>query len=63
MTVVSLVCLAALFMLGLKKFVMMEGLLELRAIVLTALLWVALFALFLLAFPPYHGDCVVFIAE
>lgn len=63
MTAVSLVSLAVLCVLGLRKFVLMDGLLELRAVVLTALLWVALFSLFLLALPSYHGDCVIVIAE
>ena len=58
MTAVSLIALAVLFLLGLRKFVLMDGLLELRAVVLTMLLWAAVFALFLLAFPPSYGDCV-----
>lgn len=63
MTAVSLVSLAVLCVLGLRKLVLMDGLLALRAVVLTLLLWVAVFALFLLAFPPSHGDCVLVIPE
>ena len=63
MTVVSFVSLAVLCVLGLRKLVLMDGLLELRAVVLTMILWVAVFALFLLAFPPTHGDCVIVFDE
>jgi hypothetical protein len=61
MTVASLASLAVLCVLGLRKLVLMDGLLELRAVVLTALLWAALFALFVLAIPPSSSDCVIFI--
>jgi len=58
-TVVSFVSLAVLGVLGLRKLVLMEGLFELRAVILTVLLWCVLFGLFVMACPPYQYDCVI----
>ncbi|HEX8283689.1 MAG TPA: hypothetical protein VF588_10065 [Pyrinomonadaceae bacterium] len=56
--------LASLFVLGalaLRKLVLMDGLLELRVVILTALLWAVLFGLFIMACPARQYDCVVII--
>ena len=58
MTAVSVVSLAVLCVLGLRKLIVMDGLLEVRAIILTALLWAALFGLFLMACPTPYRDCM-----
>ena len=63
LTVVSFVSLAVLCVLGLRKLVLMDGLLELRAILLTALLWTVLLGLFFMACPTYESTCVVVFNE
>ena len=57
-TAVSVVSLAVLCVLGLRKLIVMDGLLEVRAIILTALLWATLFGLLLMACPRSDWDCV-----
>jgi len=59
MSAVSFVSLAVLCVLGLRKIVLMDGLLELRAVVLSALLWVAVFYLFTLALPASSYNCII----
>ena len=59
MTAVSVVSLAVLCVLGLRKLVVMDGLLEVRVVILTALLWAALFGLFFMACPTLEGNCVL----
>ena len=59
MTAVSVVSLAVLCVLGLRKLIVMDGLLEVRAIILTALLWAILFGLLFMACPTLDGDCVL----
>jgi hypothetical protein len=59
MTAASVVSLAVLCGLGLRKLVVMDGLLEVRVIILTALLWVTLFGLLFMACPTPDGDCVL----
>ena len=49
MTAISVVSLAVLCVLGLRKLIVMDGLLEVRAIILTAVLWGGAFYLFSLA--------------
>ena len=59
MTAVSVVSLLVLCVLGLRKLVVMDGLLEVRVIILTGLLWAALFGLLFMACPAPSGNCVL----
>ena len=52
---VSVVSLAVLFLLGMRRLLRIEGLHALRVVVFTALLWVVVLFLFSLAFPPSPG--------
>ncbi len=63
LTVVSLACLGVLGLLGLRRLVLMDGLHGLRVVILTALLWLPLFGLFLMACPPFSSTCLVVIEE
>ena len=63
MTVASIVSLAVLCVLGLRKLILMDGLLELRAILLTALIWVVLIGLLVMACPTHQSTCVILIGE
>lgn len=58
MNAASLVSLAVLCVLGLRKLILMDGLHTLRVFVLSSFLWVAVFYLFLLALPTLPSDCV-----
>lgn len=59
MTVVSLVSLVVLCALALKKMLDADRFHALRVVILTALLWAAVFYLFGLAYPadPFGNDC------
>ena len=59
MTIVSLVSLGLLCVLALRKLVLMDGLLELRAVIFTALLWAVLLGLFVMACSTPQYDCVI----
>lgn len=61
MTAASFVSLALLCVLGLRKLVLMEGLLTLRAFVLATPFWAAAFYLFGLAFTETVGSGCDFI--
>ena len=55
----NLICVVVLGALGLRRLVRMERFHWLRVAILTGLLWVPVFYLFLLAFPPSPPDCVL----
>ena len=63
MTVASFVSLAVLCVLGLRKLIIMDGLLELRAVILMVPLCLAVLYLFVLALPASDFDCVSFDGE
>ena len=56
---VSLVSLAALCVLALRKLVLMDGLLMLRVLLLSVLLWVPVVYLFLRALPTFNNTCLI----
>jgi hypothetical protein len=57
-TAVSLASLAVLCALGLRKLILMDGLLKLRAVALTLLLWAVLLGLLIAACQPPSTCCV-----
>ena len=60
----NLISVGLLGALGLRRLVRMDSYHELRAAILTALLWVLVIYLFLLSWPPFLAtDCVPLAAE